>query len=816
MTRGEGPGFGRGDVVRGVEMGTIGSCQTGKFLWIQRPPSENGEPICVRKQESGLSDQAANRGPVGWMLDVLSSVRLGVTLLTALFVYSAVGSAGVVYPVSWRVMDQSVWRHDMVRQWPVFEMTEFEWFHTEFFIALCGLLMLNIVVTTLRRIPLRVINLGVWTIHTGVVVLIIGSVVYFTLKVEGDAPVLRRAVQIEKDGEVIATLPVVNGAERFVEVGGEVVGFSVRGIEAGADDGVFVARIEVTGADGARELVGLEDGVRGVALGLDMWLSPVAQEWFWLKDSSALAVRQVGGGGGWLHREVRGLPRYNDSVGSVSSVWGVVRGQPGDEITGAARRSLELPVDGFEDVLGDVEVKITGYLRYSVLQERVTPSSVGERVDPVAIVEMGGTPEGIGRTTVAAFRPDLRRGFGGALSFRYSASEEEAREIVERSASRLRVMVGESAEALTLNLDDERKMGVWVSLGGTGWEIRLDDVIRDLEIEPGKVLSLAILTVRTPEGEEFVRWAADRMEDTRDLVRDGAMGAHGGGTAFREKDGRLLTVFEPGETAPVLLIAGPGDDDLRAVVSVGGGSREQRIAVGERLEFPSGMWFRVAEWSRYASEEARPLIVPRNQRDRDADLARLYAMVRVEMSRGEWSESSWVAFHRYSFDDDEEASARLTRWEPARFDVPGVGGVEVIFTRDRRALETPVYLDDFILTSQFGGFTGETSSIRDWTSVIRFVGVDEQLTVSTNDPVSHEGWWFFQSFWDPPQQAGGQVSQGGMSFTGLGVGNRHGVVMQLVGGTITVMGMLYAFYVKPILKRRQRERVLDGVSGGLS
>lgn len=763
-----------------------------------------------------MSDQEPSRGPLGWLLDVLSSVRLGVTLLAVLFVYSAIGSAGVVYPVSWRLLDYGVWRHDMVRQWPVFEMTEFEWFHTDFFIALCGLLLLNIVVTTLRRIPLRVINLGVWTIHTGVVVLIVGSVVYFALKVEGDTPVIRRAVQIEKHGEVISTLPVVNGAERRVEFDGEEVRFAVVGIEAGADDGVFVARIEVTGGDGSREVVTLEDGDRVAAFGAGLWLSPVLQEWFWLKDSSALAVRRVDGDGVWQHRTVEGLPRYNDYAGSVSSVWGAVRGQPSEEIAGAAQRNLEIGVDGFEGVLGDVEVRITGYLRYSVLQERVAPSAVGERVDPVAIVEMGGTPEGVGRTTVAAFRPDLRRGFGGVVSFGYASSEEEAREIVARSVSRLRVVVGEGVEELTLNLSDERKMGAWVSLGDTGWEVRVDDVIRELEIEPGRALSLAILTVRTPEGEEFVRWAADRMEDTRDLVRDGVMGAHGGGTAFREKDGRLSTVFEPGETAPVLLIAGPGEADLRAVVSVGGGSREQRIAVGERLEFPSGMWVRVAEWSRYAAEESRPLIVPRNQRDRDADLARLYAMVRVEMSKGGWSESSWVAFHRYSFDDDEEASSRLTRWEPVRFDVPGLGGVEVIFTRERRELETPVYLDEFILTSQFGGFTGESASIRDWTSVIRFAGSDEQLTVSTNDPVSHEGWWFFQSFWDPPQEAGGRISQGGMSFTGLGVGNRHGVVTQLVGGTITVIGMVYAFYVKPILKRRQRERVLDGVSGGLS
>ena len=46
-----------------------------------------------------------------------------------------------------------------------------------------------------------------------------------------------------------------------------------------------------------------------------------------------------------------------------------------------------------------------------------------------------------------------------------------------------------------------------------------------------------------------------------------------------------------------------------------------------------------------------------------------------------------------------------------------------------------------------------------------------------------------------------------MSFTGLGVGNRRGVVTQLAGCILSVIGMMYAFYVKPIIKRRRRAKV---------
>jgi hypothetical protein len=42
----------------------------------------------------------------------------------------------------------------------------------------------------------------------------------------------------------------------------------------------------------------------------------------------------------------------------------------------------------------------------------------------------------------------------------------------------------------------------------------------------------------------------------------------------------------------------------------------------------------------------------------------------------------------------------------------------------------------------------------------------------------------------------------------LGVGNRHGVWIQLAGCVVACIGMAYAFYVKPVIKRRQRESVL--------
>jgi hypothetical protein len=123
-----------------------------------------------------------------------------------------------------------------------------------------------------------------------------------------------------------------------------------------------------------------------------------------------------------------------------------------------------------------------------------------------------------------------------------------------------------------------------------------------------------------------------------------------------------------------------------------------------------------------------------------------------------------------------------------------------------------VALDEFVLTSHMGGFTGEQGSIRDYQSRLRFrdggeAGAwGETVDVSVNSPVTHDGLWYFQAQWDPPDSRPreGEVASAGLNYTVLGVGNREGVYTQLLGCCIAVAGMIYAFYVKPMIKRRRQ------------
>ena len=87
------------------------------------------------------------RGPITLLLNLLSSIWLGVTLLAILFIYSSIGSAGILYPTG------DGWVHAQFRQWRGLEMTEFEWFHWWPFDLMIALICINLVVATLRRIP---------------------------------------------------------------------------------------------------------------------------------------------------------------------------------------------------------------------------------------------------------------------------------------------------------------------------------------------------------------------------------------------------------------------------------------------------------------------------------------------------------------------------------------------------------------------------------------------------------------------------------------------------------------------------------------
>ncbi|MED6307481.1 MAG: hypothetical protein VX563_05690, partial [Planctomycetota bacterium] len=307
------------------------------------------------------------------VLDLFSSVRFGIVLLVLLFLYMAVGSAGLVYPVAPNIFSAESWVHEQVRQRPLLEMTEFEWFHWWPFDVLVALIATTLVVTTLRRIRLSVINLGVWMIHTGIVVLIVGSLIYFATKVEGDTPISRRMLTIslvDEDGAPVGTPlrlnPFAGNEGVLAGEDGELVQVSVLGTDpewellSGDDAGTrafsvnlmidgfekrFIRQVIAGYPEFTEDLVQTDDpqqpvqrsvkvnGTRLIEPGLLVALEYAPQDEFYLSEALsknwALYLREKGTKT-WIERPVAaarpldprtvGVPLYNDKIADPSSV----------------------------------------------------------------------------------------------------------------------------------------------------------------------------------------------------------------------------------------------------------------------------------------------------------------------------------------------------------------------------------------------------------------------------------------------------------------------------------------------------------------
>ena len=774
----------------------------------------------------------AARGPVGQMLDVLGSIWFGVILLTILFVYSSIGSAGLWLPGSANIFSFENWYQLHVRQWRGLEMTEFEWFHWWPFDLLIVLICAAIVTATLRRIPFKPVNYGVWMIHTGLIILAIGSFIYFGTKSEGDAPVVRRAVSISVPGAAPTTLVALPGSATTVEADGRTWSFDVTGVDpswellSGDDKGTRAYKVSVRVQDGERTFIRellagypqyTEDllfdraapqpvqravNVLGTPLvdeSITLALEPHPQRWFHIMNSRALFIREVGSET-WSQRVIGGLPRYNDYLASVDDVW------PGAGATGLGPHpiSVELSEADRADPLHGTPITIDAYLRYAIEQPRRLPG--GDDLDPVVAAHVHGADGHVERE-LRAFDPASSTAANGRVRFAWVDSPEALEALQTPAPPRLTLRVPATGELETITIDDVSNTNpelAYTPIAGTSLEYRVNRYEDALPLSATDIVAVAIVELRSPT-RSFVRWVFEQPGRNVDFETD-AEGRMSNAPAA--KDESVQFVYLPGP-AEATLVGGPAEDELRLVRRGTDGAMETTdVRPGTSFLVTGGTSVTVHSFAARTTEFTKPVIVPPEQRNRNADLAGRFTMIRITIpGHG----SHWLTQQQYVFDRDDEVLFRYPQ-APLIIERDGQPDLEVVFARERAPLPAPVILDDFHVLEHVGGFVGSTTSIRDWVSDIRFEtegGWTETKHVQVNTPREHEGYWFFQAQWDPPEPQRGYA---GLNYTVLGVGNRNGVNIQLAGTVLSVIGMLYAFYVKPIIKRRQRQAAYEAAA----
>jgi hypothetical protein len=779
------------------------------------------------------------RGPVEAFLRLFSSIWLGVFLLTTLFVYSWIGSAGLPVPTILCGSEDALWRTDEfilswlsqvhVRQMPGLEMSEFEWFHWWPFDVLIALICLTLVVATLRRIPFKPVNYGVWMIHTGIIILALGSVYYFGTKREGDTPVVRRMLVAKLPGHEAVSVPALPGNTLTIGEGDDRYDMTIAAIDpswellSGADAGDRAYKISVSVAHGSerffRELLAnypqyTEDLVRSgdpnqpiaraknvlgkslVDEQIDLTLAPMPQDRFYLVDTAALYIRPVGGTS-WTERPIDGLPRYNDRIASFDDVWPAST----DPLPRPDPLSIDVTAAEDGDPLADSTLRVTHYLRYAVDQTRRQVG--GDRLDPTAWVSLFIPGHATHEQQLNAFDRNQNMLAGGRVRMIHVDSDAAFEAVADRFTPKLVITVpgNEPVEIEIVDTARDNPDLLFQPIPGTPFEFRVTQFEDGMALFGDTLDSVALVEVKSPE-KLFHRLVFERPGKTVDY----STGPNG------EPMGEELPIeaafamaYRPG-LGEVNLIAGPGEDELRSMTRSEAGEVETAtVTPGATISLSDGSVMTVDRYAARTYRDTRPAIVPLTQRNRDAGV--FYSKIRVELpTRGDEPQSVWLPFHHYVFEHDDEVVMRH-RFVPTTFTAADGRAYEVLFSRERMDLPAPVVLRDFHLLEHVGGFTGSTLSIRDWVSDISFE-VDGNWTpdqeVRLNAPSEHDGWWFFQAVWDPPIP---EQNYRGLNYTVLGVGNRNGVNIMLVGCCISVIGMIYAFYIKPFIKRRRQKAV---------
>jgi hypothetical protein len=264
-------------------------------------------------------------------------------------------------------------------------------------------------------------------------------------------------------------------------------------------------------------------------------------------------------------------------------------------------------------------------------------------------------------------------------------------------------------------------------------------------------------------------------------------------------DPRIKMTYQP-QNAPLVFAAYPGG--LHFVLNGPGGRLLSRnVHEGETIEILEGFSLRVNGFSTHAVADVKPFVVPPPQQQ--ANVGQTFSMARVEVQTARGVESKWVRFSAYVLPDEQHVYAGRFAFAPEVFRTEDGGLAEVVLSRKRLALPNPIAMEDFTLDTHAGGYTGNTLTIRNYVSRLRFLDQGkwtEPTSMAVNSPTEYGGYWYFQSTWDRPDQ---NAAGAGMNYTGLGIGNRHGVHVQLLGCCVAVAGMIFAFYIKPVLKRRR-------------
>lgn len=633
-----------------------------------------------------------------------------------------------------------------------FEMNELQFFSTWWLIALMVLLVVNLITVTLTRIPFTPPRYGVWCVHAGIITLIYGMFIYYSQKVEG-----------------LARIPIGGTAEHFYD---------------SYERGLYTR-------------VGRRQALPAALPSLPRFDSyPVANA-----EKSAYLDR----------KDLRGIkPTF------------MVASDAGEPQSRTLGQEIGL---GAEPV-----IDVVGYHPYAEIATRFNQDPSGKGQRGIKVTARDGDHEDV-EWLVESADGAGRRFIGDVLvEHRDLADAGDIEKYITAAQQfhRLDILVGD--EGVTLFVEP----GKTYNVGKTGYVITVENYLPNWRTMQGEIVDLLTFMVKSPT-MEFRRQVIPGRSTPTDWKLDEPGAGPMGKRQDKPLDDKFRTAYSFNDPMRLLatdlrerhlLLTTPGAGEV-VHLTIGQGSRVERLTGGkgsievvqvpprgpfqpkltaeELASFPKiTLGFERAENLQRIDQV---IDTPKAHRDRDEGAAGVRQVLSVRITAGDWSEIYHIPFAQYAAEAD-------SFWRGRDILIPGAQRpFRLQLSNSLHEMPARVTLAAFDLIPYQGGQKSAGSLMRDFKSTLevesRETGAKMTDVAHMNHPVyierarpwfmPDESWLLFQAQWDPQ----------GQRFSVIGVGNRPGVVTMTVGSIMIGAGLLYAFYVKPIIIQRNKRRAIE-------
>jgi hypothetical protein len=680
-----------------------------------------------------------------------------------------------------------------LRRLPGLEMSELEFYAWWPLRVILLLFVINMVTATVRRIEFIFPNIGVLTVHTGIVLIALGSIYYAGLKLEGDTILLAGEPDAEGNPGVGPPQQYFYDNTRtvlWVKQGG--IAWEQRDIRPPRyNDYNLLAGAEASASDRSGRHAAKSRGA------LDRLAVPARSGKAGVDPDIQL---RVVGYASYANPALDWVRREPPASGRTNPI-----------------RFIEL-FASLEDAAAR-DARATFYF---------APMSPAGRIAEIESLGLEYT-RGMGEQRWSDLAVELPAGAQHALVV----------EIPARAGASPRREVISAAP------------GEQVEIGDSGFRVQVKELLPQPPFpiitpgyENGKS-SIAVVRVTTPDGDSFDRWVYHRYpeisQDLLDTPNERGMPAR------RAADASIRIAYIDASKIQVYMDEREDGraDVVRAIVRAPG-SRARVIEHVENGRIPdliTGLSLRLAERWPHAVAMERPAPVPEQQRRNDSIGNHQNAMLGVEVTAGDGTrEIVWLPFTRY-----------LGMGMQTERTVPLHDGREITLAFGRRAHLLPgfaVQLVDFNMLAY-----DHRGAPRDYQSTVRVLPVPIEGRVRLAEPFVHvtklnaplqapfrwteerpwlanmagllrsrldpEQFKFSQSGWDQQGWADTQarVDRGLLrrpfaSFTILGVGNNPGIHIIAFGAVLMSIGIPWAFYAKPWIMRRRKARIAAQVVAG--